>query len=147
MISDKLADDLKTAMKSGEKTKVSVIRMLRAELKNAQIAAGESLSDEQEQKVVAAYAKKRKESREQCLQIGREDLAEKEETEYAITMSYLPPQLDEEALSSIIKEKIGETGAQGMRDMGKVMKAVMEAVGNQAEGSTVSGLVKKLLAG
>jgi len=147
MISEKLTADMKAAMKSGDKPRLSVIRMLRAELKNAQIAAGEELSEEQEQKVVAAYAKKRKEAREQAEQMGREDLAEKEEFEYAITMSYLPAQLDEAELLSIIREKIEETGAQGPKDMGKVMKVVMAAAGNQADGSTVSGLVKKMLIG
>jgi uncharacterized protein YqeY len=147
MISDKLTADMKTAMKAGDKIKLSVIRMLRSELKNAEIAAGEPLSEAQEEKVVAAYAKKRKEAREQCLQMGRQDLADKEELEHSMTMSYLPPQLEETELVCIIKEKIEETGATGPKDMGKVMKAVMEAVGNRAEGSTVSGLVKKTLMG
>jgi uncharacterized protein YqeY len=147
MISEKLNADMKAAMKSGDKPRLSVVRMLRAELKNAHIAAGEELSEEQEQKIVASYAKKRKEAREQAEQIGREDLVEKEEYEYTVTMSYLPAQMDEAALLSIIKEKIEETGAQGPKDMGKVMKAVMAAVGNQADGSTVSGLVKKTLIG
>ncbi len=147
MISEKLTADMKAAMKSGDKPRLSVIRMLRAELKNAQIAAGEELSEEQEQKVVVAYARKRKEARERAEQMGREDLAEKEEFEYAITMSYLPAQLDEAELLSIIREKIEETGAQGPKDMGKVMKVVMAAAGNQADGSTVSGLVKKMLIG
>jgi uncharacterized protein YqeY len=147
MISERLTADMKAAMKSGDKPRLSVIRMLRAELKNAHIAAGEELSEEQEQKIVASYAKKRKEAREQAEQIAREDLAEKEEYEYTVTMSYLPAQMDEAELLSVIKEKIEETGAQGPKDMGKVMKAVMAAVGNQADGSTVSGLVKKTLIG
>ena len=147
MISDKLTSDMKEAMKSGDKTRLSVVRMLRAELKNAQIAAGEPLSEEQEQKVVASYAKKRREAREQCLQIGREDLAEKEKLEHSITMSYLPAQLDEAELKSIIEKAIEETGAQGPKDMGRVMKAAIAVVGGRAEGSTVSGLVKKMLSG
>lgn len=138
---------MKAAMKSGDKTRLSVIRMLRADLKNAEIAAGSELDDEQAQKVIASYAKKRKESKEQCIEIGRQDLADKEEVEYSIAMSYLPEQLDENALLTIIKEKIAETGAQGPQDMGRVMKAVMAAVGNQAEGSMVSRLVKSTLVG
>jgi len=138
---------MKAAMKSGDKTRLSVIRMLRADLKNAEIAAGGDLTAELEQKIVASYAKKRKESKEQCIEIGRDDLADKEELEYSIAMSYLPEQLDEAALRTIIKEKIAETGAQGPQDMGRVIKAVMAAVGNQAEGSTVSRLVKSTLIG
>ena len=147
MISEKLTTDMKGAMKSGDKPRLSVIRMLRAELKNAQIAAGEELSEEEEQKIVASYAKKRKEAKEQAEQLGREDLAEREAFEYSVAMSYMPVQLDEAQLLSIVKEKIEETGAQGPKDMGKVMKAVMAAVGGQADGSTVSGLVKKTLIG
>ena len=147
MISERLIADMKDAMKSGDKPRLSVIRMLRAELKNAHIAAGEELSDAQEQKVVASYAKKRKEAGQQAEQMGREDVAEQEAFEYSIAMSYLPAQLDEAGLMSIIKEKIEETGAQGPKDIGKVMKAVMGVVGSQADGSVVSGLVKKALIG
>jgi uncharacterized protein len=147
MISDKLNTDMTTALKAGDKTRLSVIRMLRAELKNAQIAAGEALSEEQEQKVLASYAKKRKEAKEQALEVGRSDLAEKEQFEYDVTMSYLPAQLDDAELESIVKTKIKETGASSPREMGQVMKAVMEVVGNRAEGSKVSSLVKKLLTG
>lgn len=147
MISEKLIADMTAAMKSGDKTRLSVIRMLRAELTNAQIAAGKPLSEEEEQRVLASYAKKRKEAGEQCQQLGRTDLADKEEIEYAITMSYLPRQLGETELASIIGKKIDEVGAQGVQDMGKVMKAVRETVGNRAEGSLVAALVKKALSG
>ncbi len=147
MISEKLIEDMKLAMKSGDKTRLSVIRMLRAELKNAQIAAGETLSDELEEKVVAAYAKKRKESMAQYLEGGRKDLADKEKAEYGITLSYLPPRMEEEELTALIKAQIEETGASGTRDFGTVMKAVMQAGGSRVDGSVVSGLVKKLLGG
>ena len=106
-ISEKLTEDMKTAMKSGEKDKLTVIRMLRAELKNAQIAAGEELSDEQEQKTLQSYAKKRKDSREQALEAGRQEIADKEQAEYDIVMSYLPEQLDEAALTALIEAKGG----------------------------------------
>jgi len=119
--------------------------MLRAELKNAQIAAGHELSDQEEQKVVASYAKKRKESMDQYEEAGRADLADKERAEYDITVAYLPPRLGEEELGAIIKEKIAETGAQGPRDFGRVMKAVMEVVGSRADGGDVSALLKRLL--
>jgi uncharacterized protein YqeY len=147
MISEKLITDMTAAMKSGDKMRLGVIRMLRAELKNAEIAAGGTLSENQEQKVLASYAKKRKEAGEQCRQLGRGDLAEKEDLEYSITMSYLPRQIDEAELSSIIRQKIDEVGARGAQDMGKVMKAVREAVGNRADGAEVAALVKKALGG
>ena len=145
MISDKLTEDMKRAMKSGDKFTLGVIRMLRAELKNGAIAAQRELAETDEAKIVAAYAKKRKDAREQCLSSGRSDLAEKEQKEYDIVVSYLPPQLEGPELEKIVKEKVEETGAQGMADFGKVMKSVMEAVAGRAEGAEVRAAVKKVL--
>jgi uncharacterized protein YqeY len=147
MISNKLNEDMKTALKAGDKVKLGVIRMLRSELKNASIAAGGELSDEQEQKVLASYAKKRKEAQDEYAKAGRDDLAAKEYEEYKLTMSYLPAQLDEAELGAIVKAKIEETGAQGPADFGRVMKAVMAEVGSRSDGSAVSAVVKRILAG
>lgn len=147
MISKTLENDMKIALKAGDKARLSVIRMLRAELKNAQIAHGAELSDEDEQKVVASYAKKRKEAREEYSKAGRQDLADKEQYEYELTKSYLPAQMDETELAAIVRAKIADTGAQGPADFGRVMKAVMAEVGSRAEGAAVSALVKKILTG
>lgn len=147
MISEKLEQDMKAAMKAGEKEKLACIRMMRAELKNARIAQGKDLSDADEQKILASYAKKRKESRETYEQAGRKDLADKEQSEYKIVMSYLPEQLGDDDLQAIVEAKIEETGAQGPADMGKVMKAVMAEVGGRAQGSAISAMVKKVLTG
>ena len=147
MISKRLAEDMKVAMKAGDKVKLGVIRMLRAELENARIAAGDTLDGEAEEKVLSSYAKKLKESRDQYLGGGRKDLADKEETEYDITMSYLPPRMEEDEVAELIRAKIKETGAAGARDFGAVMKAVMQSAGSRVDGSAVSGMVKKLLSG
>lgn len=147
MISKTLENDMKVALKSGDKAKLSVIRMLRAELKNAQIAQGKELGDEDEQKVLASYAKKRKEAQQEYDKAGRKDLADKEHYEYELTLSYLPAQLDEGELASIIKAKMEETGAKGPADFGRVMKAVMAEVGSRGDGATVSALLKKTLTG
>ena len=136
---------MKSAMKAGDKDRLQVIRMLRTELKYAQIDAGHELSEAEEQKVLASYAKKRKESIDQYREGGREELAAKEEVEYNITMEYLPAQLDEAELADIIKAKIAETGAESPKDFGKVMKAVMDTVGSRADGKAVSGLLKQML--
>ena len=146
-ISDKLVEDMKTAMKSGDKGRLTVIRMLRAELKNAQIAAGDELSDQQEQKILQSYAKKRKEAREQALEVGRQQIADQEQAEHDVVMSYLPEQLSEAALTALIKEKITEADAQSIKDLGQVIKAVMASAAGQADGKTVSALAKKLLGG
>jgi uncharacterized protein YqeY len=116
-----------------------------SELKNAQIAAGHELSEQEEQKVVSSYAKKRKETVDTYKEAGRSDLADKEAAEYELTVSYLPPQLGEDELIDLINAKIGETGAEGMKDFGRVMKAVMAEVGGKADGSYVSALVKNLM--
>ena len=145
MISKTLTEDMKNAMKSGDKVRLGVIRMLIAEMKNARIAAGEDLTEEQEQKIIASYAKKRKETIETYKEAGRPDLVEKEKVELDITMSYLPAQLDDEELKNIVRAKIAETGAESMKDFGKVMKAVMAEVGSRADGSAVSATVKAVM--
>jgi len=145
MISKKLVEDMKIAMKSGDKERLSVIRMLLAELKNASLAAAREMTQEEEERVVATYAKKRQEAMDAYKQAGRMDLFAKEEREYATTVAYLPPRLSDEELSAIIAEKIAETGAQGMKEFGKLMKAVMASVGSRADGSAVSAAVKKVI--
>ena len=145
MISKKLVDDMKVAMKSGDRERLSVIRMLLAELKNAGLAAARELTHEEEERVVATYAKKRQEAMEAYKQAGRADLFAKEEREHETTVAYLPPRLSDEELSAIIAEKITETGVHGVKDFGKLMKAVMASVGSRADGSVVSAAVKKVL--
>lgn len=145
MITKKLSEDMKIAMKSGDKEGLGVIRMLLAELKNAALASPEKLTSDEEERVLAGYAKKRLEAVEAYKQAGRTDLWEKEQREYEITTSYLPPRLSEEELVKIIAGKIEETGAEGAKDFGRVMKAVMASVGSRADGAVVSAAVKKVL--
>jgi hypothetical protein len=145
MIAKKLTDDMKIAMKSGDKAKLGVIRMLLSELKNAEIAAARGLTNEEEEKVVAGYAKKRLETMDTYKQAGRADLFEREKNEHEITVSYLPPRIEDDELQKLIAQKIEETGAQGMKDFGRVMKAVMASVASRADGSVVSAMVKKVM--
>ncbi len=146
MISKKLREDMKVAMKAGQKERLGVIRMLLAELKNAGLAVSHELTSDEEEKVLAGYAKKRLEAMEAYRQAGRVDLYEKEQREHGITTAYLPPKMTEEELVKIITQKIEETGAGGMKDFGRVMKAVMTSVGSREDGSIVSAAVKKVLA-
>jgi uncharacterized protein YqeY len=138
---------MKTALKAGEKERLSALRMLLSELKNARIAAGEDLTREAEEKVLSSYAKKRKEAIEKYREGGRPELADKEEREYQITVSYLPEQLEEPEIREIIDKTITELQAGGMKDFGRVMKAVMGEVGSRAEGSAVSALLKEMING
>jgi len=136
---------MKTALKAGEKERLGVIRMLLSELKNERINSGEELDEEKEQKILASYAKKRKEALEQAREAGRNELADKEHFEYGVTMEYLPPPMDEDELRSIVRKCIDESGATGPQAMGLVMKSVMAEVAGRADGKTVSALVKEML--
>ena len=144
MIIDRLTEDMKAAMKAGDKTRLGTIRMLMSELKNAKIAKGDDLDEAEEQKILASYAKKRKESIAAARDAGREEMAGKEEQEYSITMEYLPEQMGEDDLREIVRKHIEASGG-GMQAFGLVMKAVMAEVGSQADGRTVSALVKEML--
>jgi len=144
-ISERLSEDLKKALKAGEKDTLSVIRMIKAAVKNKEIEKGGSLSDEEFYSVLMSLARQRKESIEQFSKGGRHDLAEKEERELSITQSYLPRQLTEGELEEVIKDAIKETGAGSQKDMGNVMKFIMSKIKGQVDGKLVSELVKKIL--
>ena len=141
----KLDDDLKTALKASDSLKVSVLRMTKAALKYRQIDKGGDLSAEDVASVLSSMAKQRRESIEQFSKGGREDLAEKERMELEILRSYLPEQATPEELEGVIIEAIKETSAEGIKDMGKVMRLVMSRVKGTADGKLVSQRVKDLL--
>ncbi len=145
MIIDRLSEDMKTALKAGDKPRLSVVRMLLSELKNARIAKGEDLDEAAEQKVLGSYAKKRKEAIESARDGGRDELADKETFEYEVTMSYLPQQMGEDDIKAIIQKHIDSSDATGNQAFGLVMKSVMAEVGSQADGKVVSALVRQLL--
>ena len=142
---EKLQNEMKTALKSGDKERLSVIRMLISEIKKAQIDAKKELTDDEIINILQKYAKQRKESIKQYKEAGREDLAQKEELELKIVSEFLPEALSEEEIEKIVEETIKETGASSMKDMGKVMKAAMEKVKGRADGSVVSKIVKEKL--
>lgn len=142
---ERFDDDLKVALKASDSLKVSVLRMAKAALKNKQIDKGGDLSDEEIISVLYTLSKQRKESIEQFSKGGREDLAEKERQELAIIQSYMPEQLSPEELDRIIIEAIKESSAQGIKDMGKVMRLLMPRVKGAADGKVVNQRVKELL--
>ncbi|MBM3634178.1 MAG: GatB/YqeY domain-containing protein [Actinobacteria bacterium] len=146
-LEQRLTDDMKAAMRAGEKDVLGVVRRVLAALKNARIEKRADLDQQDEIKVVRSIAKQHKESIEQFRAAGREDLATKEEAELVILTVYLPPEMDEAQLDAIIDKVIAETGASSMKDMGTVIKAVMARTGGQAEGGVVSATVKDRLGG
>ncbi|GAB6073207.1 GatB/YqeY domain-containing protein [Venenivibrio stagnispumantis] len=145
MLLQRLQEEMKAAMKSGDKDRLSTIRMLISEIKKVQIDTKKELSDEEIIQILQRYVKQRKEALEQYKKANREDLAQKEEKEIQIVQEFLPQPLSEEELKKIIDETISQLNATSIKDMGKVIKAVMEKVKGRAEGSVVSSLVKEKL--
>jgi len=146
-LEQRLTDDMKAAMKAGEKETLGVVRRVLAALRNARIEKKADLDEQDEIRVVRSIAKQHKESIEQFRAAGREDLATKEEAELVILSVYLPPEMDEAQLDAIVDEVMAETGASSMKDMGTVIKAVMARTAGQTEGGVVSAKVKERLGG
>jgi len=144
---ERLTDDMKTAMKAGDKDTLGVVRRAIAAMQNARIEKREDLDEQEEIKVIRSIAKQHKESIEQFRAAGREDLATKEEAELEILSTYLPAEMDQAQLEALVDAAIAETGASSMKDMGSVIKIVMAKAQGQAEGGAVSALVKGKLAG
>jgi uncharacterized protein YqeY len=137
--------DLKEALKASDERKVSVLRMVKAAVKNKQIDKGEELTDDEILSVLATMVKQGRESIEQFTKGGRMDLAKKEEGEVAILQAYMPPQLSNDELDRIISDAIIEASAKGPQDMGKVMRVVMPKVKGAADGRHVNQRVKDML--
>ncbi len=145
-IADKLQSDMKTAMKEKDKFRLSVIRMLRSEIKNLEISSSsESLPEDELIDLISKEKKKRQDSLEEYRQAGKEDVVKDLEKEISILDEYLPEQLTDDELSDIIKEAISQVSAESMSDMGKVMQQVMPQVTGKADGKKVNQLVKDLL--
>ncbi len=141
----RLDDDLKRAIKSSDKLKTSVLRMVKAAIKNRQVEKQRELSEEEIISVILTLSKQRRESIELFTKGGREDLADKEKQEISILQSYLPSQLTQEELDRLIIESIQESSAEGVKDIGKVMRLLMPKVKSTADGKMVNQRVKELL--
>lgn len=142
---EQLDEELKEALKSKDELKVSVIRMIKASLKNKSIEKMAPLTKEDEIAVLSYLSKQRRESIEQFTQAGRTDLADKEKKELEIIQSYLPKQLTVEEIDDIILSAIQECQASSQSDLGKVMKIVAPKIKGVADGKIVSERVKELL--
>ncbi|WP_188647273.1 GatB/YqeY domain-containing protein [Marinithermofilum abyssi] len=142
---ERLTQDMKTAMKEKDKTKLSVVRMLRSSIKNKEIELGRSLDEDEALQVVSKELKQQKDSLSEFERAGRDDLAEKARGEIAVLEQYLPEQLSEEEIRAIVQETIQETGASSKKDMGKVMGAIMPKVKGRADGKVINRLVQEFL--
>ena len=144
-LKQKLSDDLKQSMKSGDKTRVSVIRMVLSAVNYAEIARQSALNDSDVFGVIAKEVKQRDESILAFKQGNRPDLAEKEEAEKVILQSYLPKQASHEEIVEAAKRIIAEVGAQGPRDKGKVMPKLVAEFKGKADGREINNVVTELL--
>lgn len=142
-----LDSQIKTAMKAKDALRVSTFRMLKSALHNAKIEKGADLTEQEEVKIAKKEAKKRKDSIEAYKKAGREELAQKEQKELEILQEFLPKQMSAEEMEKVIVDAIDQTGAEGPRDMGKVIAYVMKNVGDKVDGSTVSKITKAKLSG
>ncbi len=143
-LSDRLNDDMKQAMRSQEKFKLSVIRMVRSSIKNMEIDLKRTLNDQEVLDVLQREMKLRKDALDEFEKAKRDDLTENLRVEIRILSAYLPEQLDEEQLKSIIQATIIEVGATSKAEMGKLMAALMPKVKGRADGSIVNQLVQQL---
>ena len=142
---EQLSSDLKTAMKAKDKLRLTVIRSLKTALTNAKISAGQDLSSDEELSVLSSQVKQRKDSLAEFEKGDRADLAEQTKAEIEIVQAYLPEQLDEAAVISIVDEAMQATGATSKADFGKVMQYVMPKVKGRADGAMVNQVVKSKL--
>ena len=141
-----LLSDLKEAMKARNSLKVDTLRILNSEIKNREIDTKQDLDDETILALVTTQIKRRREAAIQYEKGGRPELKEKEEKEIDILSAYLPKQATEEELRERISQVIQETGAAGMKDMGKVMKTVVAEFKGKADGGRLKELVQESLA-
>lgn len=145
-LEQRLDQDIKEALKAGQKDKLTVLRGLKSALKYAQIDKGDDLTDQDVIAALSAQAKKVRDSIEQFEKGQRSDLTDQARAELKIIEEYLPEQLDEGKLREIIKEAIDELGAESAGDVGKVMQTVMPRVKGRADGKQVNKLAMEMLA-
>lgn len=146
-LKNRITDDMKAAMKSGEKDRLGVIRLILAALKQREVDERIVLDDTQVTAVLEKMLKQRKDSIEQYTAAGRDDLAAVERAEVTVIQAYLPEPLGEAEIEAIVTRAIAEAGASGPKDMGKVIGLVRPQLAGRADMGQVSELVKRKLAG
>jgi uncharacterized protein YqeY len=138
--------DVKTAMKSGEKEKLSTLRMLLTEIKNERIRRGSEVDEAGFVSLVRKAIKQREESSAQYRKGNREELAAKEEAEIKMLEPYLPAQVDEGQIRAAVETIVAEQGLSGPAAMGPIMKGVMARFGSSADGATINRIAREVLA-
>jgi uncharacterized protein YqeY len=143
----RITEDMKTAMRNKDKVALETIRAIKSALLLAKTETGakETLTEDDEIKLLSRLKKQRLDSIAIYREQNRTELAEEEEAQLAIIETYLPKQLSEAAITEKVKAIIAQTGAEGMKDMGKVMGMANKEMAGMADGKTISGIVKQLL--
>lgn len=145
-LKERLTDDMKSALRNRETVRLGLIRMIRAQIKNREIAQGSELRDEGVVEVVSSLIKSRREALEFAVKGDRKDLVAQAEEELKVLASYLPEQLSDEEIRSVVREVIEQSGAAGPGDLGRIMGAVMPRVKGRADGRLVNNIVRECLA-
>ena len=144
---DQISEDIKAAMKARDKVRLETLRNIKKEFIEAKTAPGanDTLTDADAIKIIQKLAKQGREAAAIFTEKGRQDLAEGEMAQVTVIEGYLPPQLGEAEIEAAVREAIAQTGASGMKDMGKVMGIFSKRLAGQADGRAISGVVKRLL--
>ena len=147
-LTKQIMEELKMAMKSKDTVALQALRAVKSAflLAKTETGAGDDLTEDQEMKIIQKQVKQRKDSAAIFIEQGRQDLADPELAEIAVLEKFLPEALSEDAIEKVVLETIAKTGAEGMKDMGKVMGMVSKQLAGQADGKTISGIVRKNLA-
>lgn len=145
---DKVSEDIKAAMKARDKVRLETLRNIKKVFLEAKTAPGanDTLEDADALKILQKLAKQGRESAQTYIDNGRQDLADDELAQAAVIEEYLPKQLSEAEIEVEVKKVIAETGAQGMKDMGRIMGVVTKQLAGRADGRAISTVVKRLLA-
>ena len=142
----RITADMKSAMKAGEKDRLKTVRLILADIQRSEVDSRQELDDIAVLAVIEKAVKQRRDSIEQFLRGGRKDLSAIEEVELEIIQTYLPEQLSEDELTTLVDDVIAATGAENIRDMGKVMGAIKSKAAGKADMGTVGAMVKARLA-
>jgi len=142
---DQIHSDLKEAMKAKDSIRLGALRLILTAVKNKEKELRRELEEREVLQIVSNQIKQRKDSIEQYRKGGREDLVQKEEQELEILQAYMPQQLSEEELEKLVTETIKEVGATSVKDLGKVMKAIMPRIAGRAVGKVVNQMVRAQL--
>lgn len=144
-LKDRLQQDMKAAMRAGEKPRLAVIRLINAAIKQREVDERIELDDDQVTAAIDKMAKQRRESIEQYEKAGRDDLADQEKFELELLKSYLPEQLGEAEIDAMIEAAVTATGASSIKDMGKIMGQLKPKLAGRADMGAVSGKIKARL--